>query len=140
MAQGNSTSAVEHMRNRKKLLSRSRAKAGGSKSSSQATTASEAQFIQKSLQRTQTLLQDGLHRVNHVSSAIDDDEKALQQLMDDQKSLEVKQAEKALSALRRAQQRERNVLTASIVFFLWVVFYIMYVRVLYRFNIFAYFF
>lgn len=90
----------------------------------------EAASIQNSLSRTQTLLQNELSRVSQVASAIDEDGKVLEETMNTHHSLDVRKAKKALTSLQRAQQREQRVLTASILFFWSVVFYILWVRIL----------
>ena len=98
------------------------------------TTASEAQSIQKSLLRTQSLLKNELHRVSQVQSAIDEDGKILSETMDHHKSLNTKNAQKALTSLQRAQQHEQRVLMASMVFFFLVAFNILWSRVLAKFD------
>lgn len=104
-------------------------------SSSSNTTASEAQEIQKSLMKTQHLLKHELHRVGHISHAIEEDEAVLQQTMDHHQSLNTKQAQRALKALEQAQQQEQQVLMASILFFSATVFYILWSRVLFKFDV-----
>lgn len=84
--------------------------------------------------KTQQLLKNELNRVSHIQSAIDDDEQRLQGAMEHHKRLNTKQAAKQLTALQRAQQQEQRVLTASIVFFGLTVLYIMWSRVLYKFD------
>lgn len=118
-------------RTRQDLLSQSRS---NNKSSRCDATASEAKKIQQSLMKTQNLLKNELHRITHISSAIEEDETVLQQTMDHHKSLNTKQAQKALLALQRAQQQEQRVLTASIIFFCFTVLYIMWSRVLIKFD------
>lgn len=117
---------VRFQTERNTLFHRNRNDSNGSA----AATASEAVAIQQSLQRTQQLLQHELDRVSTFQSAIEDDGKLLQQAMDAHKSLNVKGAKKALTALERAQQNERNVLRASIIFFWSCVFYVLWCRVL----------
>lgn len=107
--------------------STSRKKKLGSGASS---TASEAQSIQQSLQRTQNLLKNELHRVSQVASAIDEDGKLLEDTKATHQSLNVRGAAQALTSLQRAQQREQRVLMASVTFFLAVVVYIMWCRIL----------
>mmetsp|Transcript_25772 Transcript_25772/g.60694 ORF Transcript_25772/g.60694 Transcript_25772/m.60694 type:complete len:131 (-) Transcript_25772:617-1009(-) len=114
-------------RNRQDLFSR---KAKKPKSS----TALEAQRIQKSLLKTQHLLKNELNRVSKISSAIDEDAEILQQTMDHHKSLNTKNAQQALTALQRAQAHEQRVLNASIFVFGTVVFYVMWSRVLIKFD------
>jgi hypothetical protein len=109
----------------------------GKQSSSSRSTASEAQSIQKSLMRTQNLLKNELHRVSNISNAIEEDENVLRQTMDHHKSLNTKQAKKALTALQRAQQQEQRTLYASIAFFCVVAFYVMWSRVLLKFDVFS---
>ncbi|KAG7341453.1 hypothetical protein IV203_023405 [Nitzschia inconspicua] len=105
-------------------------------SSKQSTsTASEAQQIQKSLMKTQSLLKSELHRISHISNAIDEDETVLRKTMDHHQSLNTKQAQKALTALQSAQQQEQRVLMASIIFFGLTVLYIMWSRVLIKFDV-----
>ena len=120
-----SSQAEKDRRSRDQLFSQ---KAKGSSS-----TASEAQAIQKSLMRTQMLLRNELQRVSHVQNAIDEDGNVLQHTMDQHKSLNTKSAQKALTALQRAQQQEQRVLMASITFFFVVAFYILWSRILLRF-------
>ena len=115
-------------KNRQALFSRKTKK---TKSSS---TASEAQRIQKSLLKTQNLLKNELNRVSNISTAIDEDGDILQQTMDHHKSLNTKNAQQALTALKRAQAHEQRVLNASIFVFGTVVFYIMWSRVLIKFD------
>ncbi|VEU37114.1 unnamed protein product [Pseudo-nitzschia multistriata] len=115
-------------KNRQALFSRKTKK---TKSSS---TASEAQRIQKSLLKTQNLLKNELNRVSNISTAIDEDGDILQQTMDHHKSLNTKNAQQALTALQRAQAHEQRVLNASIFVFGTVVFYIMWSRVLIKFD------
>lgn len=103
------------------------------------TTASEAQSIQKSLNRTQDLLKNELHRVNQVAAVIEEDGKVLQQTKDHHDSLSTKKAKKALAALERARREEQRVLLASIIFFCFVCFYVMWSRVLIKFDIFMLF-
>ena len=98
------------------------------------STASEAQFIQKSLMRTQTLLKNELQRVSHVAAAIDEDGKVLQATGDLHKSLNTKNAQKALTSLERAQRQEQRVLMCSVAFFFFVSFYVMWSRVLIKFD------
>ena len=98
------------------------------------TTASEAQSIQKSLMRTQGLLKNELQRVSHLGNAIEEDGKVLQTTMDDHKSLNTRNAQKALTALERAQRQEQRVLMLSVAFFFLVVFYVMWSRVLIKFD------
>jgi Sec20 len=85
--------------------------------------------------KTQHLLKNELHRVSHITHAIDEDETMLRQTMDHHQSLNTKQAQKALTALQRAQQQEQRVLTASIVFFILTVLYIMWSRVMIKFDV-----
>eukprot|EP00522_Entomoneis_paludosa_P007104 CAMPEP_0172447656 /NCGR_PEP_ID=MMETSP1065-20121228/6926_1 /TAXON_ID=265537 /ORGANISM="Amphiprora paludosa, Strain CCMP125" /LENGTH=110 /DNA_ID=CAMNT_0013199019 /DNA_START=102 /DNA_END=434 /DNA_ORIENTATION=+ len=89
----------------------------------------EATEIQKSLSRTQALLGNELKRVSNVASAIDDDGKVLEDTMNEQKSMQVDKAKKALTNLQLAQQREQRYLMASIIFFWLVVAYIFWARV-----------
>jgi hypothetical protein len=119
-------SNLAEKRNRQDLFSNRQKKSS--------TTASEAQKIQKSLMKTQHLLKNELHRVSNISNAIEEDEQVLRQTMETQKSLNTKQAQKALTALQRAQQQEQRVLYASVVFFCAVVFHIMWSRVLIKFD------
>ena len=94
------------------------------------STASEAQSIQQSLQRTQNLLKNELNRVSQVATAIDEDGKLLEDTKATHQSLNVSGAKKALTSLQRAQQQEQRVLMASVLFFFSVVFYIMWCRIL----------
>ena len=96
------------------------------------TTVSEAAAIQQSLSRTQTLLKSELARVAAVQNAIKDDEQLLRKTIDTHKSLNVAGAKRALTELERAELKERRVLSASIIFFWTVVFYIVWCRVLFR--------
>jgi len=84
--------------------------------------------------KTQHLLKNELDRVSNISHAIEEDENVLQQTMDHHKSLNTKQAQKALTSLQRAQQHEQRVLYASISFFFAVVLYVMWSRVLVKFD------
>lgn len=95
-------------------------------------TASEAAAIQESLRRTQKLLAAELARVAAVQNAIDDDERLLRDTMHTHKTLDVAGAKKALTELERAKQKERRVLTASVLFFWATVFYVMCCRILLR--------
>ena len=121
-----SANQAEH-RHRQDLFSKKQQKQKNS-------TANEAQKIQQSLMKTQHLLKSELNRMSHITTAIDDDEQRLQGAMMQHKSLNTKQAQKQLTALQRAQQHEHRVLTASIVFFGLTVFYVMWSRVLYKFD------
>ena len=94
------------------------------------STAHEARSIQQSLQRTQNLLKNELNRVSQVASAIDEDGRMLEDTKTTHQSLNVKGAKQALTSLQRAQQQEQQVLMASVLFFLAVVFYIMWQRIL----------
>ena len=116
----------EH-RNRQDLFSK--------KTKPKSSTASEAQRIQKSLLKTQNLLKNELNRVSNITSAIEEDGKILQETTDQHKSLNTKNAQHALAALQRAQAHEQRVLNASIVVFMTVVFYIMWSRVLVKFDL-----
>jgi hypothetical protein len=89
----------------------------------------EAAGIQQSLSRTQALLRGELERVSHVATAIEDDGKILKSTKDLQVTMNVSSAKKALTALERAQQFERRVLIASVVFFWTVVLYIVWCRI-----------
>jgi uncharacterized membrane protein YjjP (DUF1212 family) len=104
------------------------------KSKKSSSTASEAKSIQKSLLRTQSLLKNELQRVSHVHTAIEEDGQVLQETMDHHKSLNTKNAQKALNALERAQQQEQRVLMASVVFFFCVAFNVLWSRVLVKFD------
>jgi hypothetical protein len=98
------------------------------------STASEAQSIQKSLMRTQDLLKNELQRVSHLGSAIEEDGTVLQQTMDHHKSLNTKNAQKALTSLQRAQQQEQRILMLSVFFFCFISFYVMWSRLLIKFD------
>lgn len=109
------------LKERKELLKRKRRKS---------STVNQAAEIGRSLNRTQQLLQQELHRVSDVTTAITEDGRMLQDSKDQQQSLEVNKAAQALTSLQRAKQHEQRVLMASIAFF-WAVFaYIMWCRVL----------
>jgi flagellar biosynthesis chaperone FliJ len=101
---------------------------------SSGSTASEAQRIQQSLMKTQSLLKNELHRVTHLTNAIDDDERLLRETMNEHKSLNTKQASRALTSLQRAQRHEQNVLYVSVLLYVVVVFYILWSRVLIKFD------
>eukprot|EP00980_Cylindrotheca_fusiformis_P004040 scaffold880_cov132-Cylindrotheca_fusiformis.AAC.36 len=116
----------QDLKQRKDIFSNRR-----SKSSS---TASEAQSIQKSLMRTQLLLKNESQRVSSLASAIEEDGKKLRETMDHHKSFNTKNASKALKGLERAQQHEQRVLMASASFFILVVVYVMWSRVLAKFG------
>lgn len=105
------------------------------KTKPKSNTASEAQKIQKSLLKTQHLLKNELNRVSNITNAIEEDGNILEQTMDHHKSLNTKNAQRALTALQRAQAHERRVLNASILVFVVVVFYIMWSRVLIKFDL-----
>jgi hypothetical protein len=98
------------------------------------STASEAQGIQKSLMRTQLLLKNESQRVSNLAAAIDEDGKRLQDTMDHHKSFNTRNAQKALKGLERAQQQEQIILMASVSFFVFAVFYVMWSRVLAKFG------
>lgn len=117
----------EERKSRDQLFSQRRRK-------SSSTTASEAQSIQRSLQRTQELMKNELHRVSAVHHSIDNDGDVLQRTMDHHKSLNAKGAQKALTSLQRAQQQEQRIFMASVIFFFLTVFYIMWSRVLLKFD------
>ena len=114
-------------RNRQDLFSK--------KTKPKSNTASEAQKIQKSLLKTQHLLKNELNRVSNITTAIEEDGKVLQQTMDHHKSLNTKNAQRALNALQQAQAQERRFLNTSILVFVTVVFYIIWSRVLYKFDL-----
>ena len=95
-------------------------------------TVSEAAAIQQSLSRTQKLLQSELARVAAVQNAIEYDEKLLRDTMHAHKTLNVAGAKKALTELERAEQKERRVLAASVLFFWSAVLYVMWCRILIR--------
>lgn len=101
---------------------------------SASTTASEAQSIQRSLMRTQGLLKNELQRVSQLGNVIEEDEHVLRRTMDDHKSLNTRNAQKALTALERAQRQEQQILMMSMSFFFLVVFYVMWSRVLIKFD------
>lgn len=105
------------------------------KTKPKSSTASEAQKIQKSLLKTQHLLKNELNRVSNITTAIEEDGKVLEQTMDHHKSLNTKNAQRALNALQRAQAHEKRVLNASILLFVIVVLYIMWSRVLIKFDL-----
>ncbi len=113
---------------RQDLLSRRHTKKAAS------TTASEAQSIQRSLMRTQGLLRNELQRVSQLGNAIEEDENVLRKTMDDHKSLNTRNAQKALTALERAQRQEQQILMLSVLLFFLVVFYVMWSRVLIKFD------
>ena len=97
-------------------------------------TESEAQSIQRSLLRTEGLLQNELERVSTVQSAIDEDGRILRETTDHHKSLNTKNAQKALTALERAERQEQYVLMASVAFFALVSFEVLWKRVLVKFD------
>lgn len=121
-----STRNKEDLKQRKDIFSNRRKKAS--------TTASEAQSIQKSLMRTKLLLKNESQRVSNLASAIEYDGKKLLETMDHHKSLNTRNAQKALKGLERAQQQEQRILMASAMFFFLVVFYVMWSRVLAKFG------
>ena len=112
--------------NRQKLFKDARRK----KKSGASSTASEAQSIAQSLQRTQNLLKGELDRVSQVATAIDEDGKMLQDAQNELQQVNASGAKKALTSLQRAQQHEQRVLMASVAFFFAVVFYIAWQRIL----------
>lgn len=101
---------------------------------SASTTASEAQSIQRSLMRTQGMLKNELQRVSQLGNAIEEDEHVLRKTMEDHKSLNTRNAQRALTALERAQRQEQRVLMLSVAFFFLVAFYVMWSRVLIKFD------
>ena len=94
------------------------------------STADEARSINKSLQRTQALLQQELERVSHVSEAIDADGRLLSQTQSHQQNMNdtVKGANAALRILQLQQRKESLVLSASVVFFYTTVAYVVWTR------------
>jgi hypothetical protein len=84
--------------------------------------------------RTQNLLKNELQRVSHLGNAIEEDGKVLQSTMDDHKSLNTRNAQKALTALERAQREEQRMLMLSVSFFFVAAFYVMWSRVLIKFD------
>jgi hypothetical protein len=84
--------------------------------------------------RTQFLLKNELQRVSHVAAAIEEDGNVLRETMDHHKSLNTKNAQKALTALQRAQRQEQRTLMCSVLFFCFVAFYVMWSRVLIKFD------
>jgi hypothetical protein len=98
------------------------------------STASEAQHIQKSLMRTQHLLKNESQRVSNLTATIEEDGKKLEETMGHHKSFNTKGAQKALTALERAQQREQRILIVSVFFFFLVVFHVMWSRVFAKFG------
>lgn len=99
------------------------------------TTASEAQDIQQSLLRTRNLLENELHRVHSIGGVIEQDGQILEQTLGDHKSLNTSQAQQALRALQRSQQQEQRYLNFSIAFFVMVVVYVMWSRVLIKLDV-----
>ena len=95
-----------------------------------ATTASEAAEIQRTLQRTQGMLKEQLRLTETVQTAIHDDDQVLRETLDAHQSLDVGQAQRALTELERAQQKESRVLAAAIFFFWGAVFYVAWCRIL----------
>mmetsp|Transcript_5216 Transcript_5216/g.9019 ORF Transcript_5216/g.9019 Transcript_5216/m.9019 type:complete len:140 (-) Transcript_5216:703-1122(-) len=95
------------------------------------STADEARSINKSLRRTQALLQQELERVSHVSEAIDSDGKLLNQTKDHQRDMNetVKGANAALRNLQLQQKKEFLILMASVVFFYLVAGYALWTRI-----------
>jgi hypothetical protein len=124
----------ERNHHRQLMAGRRRTKTSSSSSSS-TSTISEAQSIQKSLQRTHGLLQNELQRVAHVTSAIRHDGELLEQTMHHHKSLHTKQAQHALTGLQRAQRREQYILLASVAWFALVALYVVWSRVLLRIDV-----
>jgi len=116
------------------VSNRRRTKKPSSSNNNSSTTATEAQAIQKSLLRTQNLLRNELERVSHLGNAIEEDGKVLQSTMEDHKSLNTKNARKALTGLERAQRQEQQILMLSVSFFFLVAFYVMWSRVLIKFD------
>ena len=125
------TTATEAFRQAQNdLFERPRRRRPSSSKSRSHATASEAAEIQQTLGRTQTMLREQLRRTASVHTAIRDDEKLLKATLDTHQTLNVKQARKALTALERAQQRERRYLAAAVFFFWSAVFYVAWCRVL----------
>lgn len=133
-------SSMQHQRQSDELLSgarmnmrrRSRGTDAPHRPSTATATAMEAAGIQQSLSRTQALLKSELERVSHVSAAIQEDGKLLQQTNTLHQTLNVKGAKNALTALERSQQREHRILLASVTFFWVAVMYILWERLLTR--------
>ena len=84
--------------------------------------------------KTQDLLKNELHRVSNITNVIEEDGRVLNQTMDHHKSLNTRKAQQALTGLQRAQQHEQRVLNASIFVFCSVVLYVMWSRVLIKFD------
>mmetsp|Transcript_22862 Transcript_22862/g.32728 ORF Transcript_22862/g.32728 Transcript_22862/m.32728 type:complete len:144 (-) Transcript_22862:87-518(-) len=95
------------------------------------STADEARSITKSLRRTQNLLSQELHRVAHVSEAIDADGKLLGDTKETHLVMNdtVKGANAALRNLELQKRKETLVLTGSMVFFFLVVAYVLWTRI-----------
>jgi hypothetical protein len=93
-------------------------------------TADQARSLQDSLQRTQTLLQQELERVSHISHSVDQDGKYLQQTKTHHLEIHDQsyQAQRALRALQRQQQQERRILYLAVTFFYLVVAYVVWTR------------
>jgi hypothetical protein len=125
---GRTSRGAQERKRRDDLFSQRRTKKSAS------TTASEAQGIQKSLMRTQGLLKNELQRVSQLGNTIEEDGNVLQQTMDDHKSIDTRNAKKALTALERAQRQEQRALMLSVSFFFLVAFYVMWSRVLIKFD------
>lgn len=125
--------ASQDQANREALLADHRRKRSNKKSSSSSndnSTMAEATDIQQSLSRTQALLGNELQLVSHMASAIDDDGHRLEETMKEHATMNVSKAQQALKNLQRAQQREERLLLGSIVFFVLVVIYIFWARVI----------
>ncbi|CAB9510597.1 expressed unknown protein [Seminavis robusta] len=127
---GRSRGASTIREDRKVLFQDSASGNNRRKKTGSSSTASEAQSIQQSLQRTQNLLKNELDRVSQVVDVIDQDGKLLEETKDEYQSMDVSGAANALNSLKQAQQQEQRVLMASVLFFFSVVFYIMWERVL----------
>jgi Sec20 len=128
----NEKASVEAFRQERNTLFQQNYRFRRKQTPANSTTASEAAAIQQSLSRTQKLLKSELARVAAVQSAINDDEQLLRKTIDTHKTLDVSGAKRALTELERAEQYERRVLFASVVFFWGVVLYVLWCRIFIR--------
>jgi hypothetical protein len=95
------------------------------------STADEARSINKSLLRTQALLQQELERVSHVSEAIDHDGQVLEKTKTHQYTMNdaVKGANAALRNLQLQQRKENLILMTSVFIFYAVAIYVLWTRI-----------
>ena len=98
---------------------------------SSSRTADDARAIEKSLRRSQKLLQHELERVSHVSQAIEEDGRVLGATKAHHLEMKdsVKDAKGALRGLQLQQQKERLILLSAVAFYAVVVMYVLWTRI-----------